>query len=61
MNQNIVGKAKNFEKSYLEMANLNDLVDGAETAPAGREFQIGTILQEKKNFLLLHLNLTPVI
>ena len=50
LNVCIVGWLRKKLRSWLVMRDLNLTVDGAETNCWGREFHIGTILEEKKMF-----------
>ena len=51
----ILGKIKNWVKFIFCNWNLNDNGLGAQTTLSGREFQIFTTRQEKKNLLVLFL------
>ena len=60
-NQQIMhGSIKNLERSTFRTSVLKELMDFAITTSTGRQFQTGTILDEKKYLDLLHLDMGTV-
>ena len=54
------GKIKNGERSLILTSFLNAKLLGAMTTSAGKAFQTGTTLEEKKYLDLLHLTIGAV-